>query len=77
MKLIASLAPARAEIEAGVVAKADQYGVLHIYHMLSAAFLPGKSIWVVQTKTIRSVLVGPKSVMNTLYEAIKTTITCN
>jgi hypothetical protein len=25
MKLIASLAPARAEIEAGVVAKADQY----------------------------------------------------
>jgi hypothetical protein len=25
MKLMASLAPARAEIEAGVVAKADQY----------------------------------------------------
>jgi hypothetical protein len=28
MKLIATLAPARAEIEAGVVAKADQYTVL-------------------------------------------------
>ena len=28
MKLIASLAPARAEIEAGVVAKADQYCLL-------------------------------------------------
>ena len=27
MKLIASLAPARAEIEAGVLAKADQYFV--------------------------------------------------
>ena len=29
MKLIASLAPARAEIEAGVVAKADQYQLFH------------------------------------------------
>ena len=31
MKLIASLAPARAEIEAGVVAKADQYAKKSVY----------------------------------------------
>ena len=29
MKLMASLAPARAEVEAGVVAKADQYQLFH------------------------------------------------
>ena len=34
MKLMASLAPARAEIEAGVVAKADQYLHLHLIMLL-------------------------------------------
>ena len=33
MKLIASLAPARAELEAGVVAKADQYMLINQVNM--------------------------------------------
>ena len=49
MKLMASLAPARAEVEAGIVAKGDQYFLvpfifLQMFSILSVFFLV-RNIW--------------------------------
>ena len=45
MKLIASLAPARAEIEAGVVAKVDQHWKLQIRARTDQLWLKIRSRW--------------------------------